>query len=218
MSRLTTLAISLCVITALWVGLCPDGASARRFTPVVDPGGKALQQFHRSLKRTAKGLGRTRIMQYGASHTEADLLTGYLRQFFQSRFGDAGHGYVMPATPWKGYRHQDVQIACSDGWFTDKAYRKKSRRDGLYGLAGFSVASANTDDYAWVATSQKSKFGRRVSQFDVFYLRQPEGGSFDIYVDDEHYLKARTDHTGTGLGVRTIRVADGAHELRVQPR
>jgi len=210
--------LKLLVIALVWVTLPAPDARSRRPTPIIDPSGRALEQFHRSLKRSAKGLGQTRIMQYGASHTEADLFTGYLRQYFQSQFGDAGHGYVMPAQPWRGYRHQDVRIACSGGWFTDKAYRRGSRKDGLYGLAGFSVASANTKDYAWVGTTEKSAFGRRVSEFEVFYLKQPEGGSFDMYVDDEHYLTARTRDDTTELGVRTIRVSDGPHELKIQPR
>lgn len=188
------------------------------FTPVHDPSGSALEAFHRSLSRTARGVGQTRILQYGASHTEADLFTGYLRQFFQHRFGDAGHGWVMPARPWRGYRHLDVHLESTDGWFADRAYRKASRNDGLYGLAGFSCRAAESTEWAKVGTSRKSAFGARVSRFELAWLRQPSGGSFDVLIDSEHYATISSAATETGLGMRTIRVTDGPHDLEVRPR
>jgi len=210
---------ALAVITTLVAVGCAQPASATKpsFTPIFDRDGHALTRFHRSLRRTAGGIGQTRILQYGASHTEADIFTGYLRQFFQNRFGDAGHGYIMPARPWRGYRHMDAQLESSDGWFTDKAYRRDSRKDGLYGLAGFSVSSADKADFGAVATSKKSAFGKNVSRFEVFYLRQTQGGSFDISVDGNHYMRVRTGALELGLGVRSIRVQDGPHRLEIRP-
>jgi len=193
-------------------------AQAARGARLWDPSGRALRTFHRALARTDRGFGQTRILQYGASHTEADIFTGYLREFFQNRFGDAGHGFVMPARPWRGYRHLDVQVDSSAGWFTDKAYRKSGRKDGLYGLAGFSCSAGDNAQWAWVGTSTKSAFGRRVSRFQVFFLKQPGGGRFDIKVDGSHYATLASNASQTTLGVRTIRVPDGPHELEVRPR
>lgn len=206
------------LLTLFIVSILALPASGRRPTPLYDPGGKALKTFHKALKRTDRGLGQTRILQYGASHTEADIFTGYLRQYYQHRFGDAGHGYVMPAQPWRGYRHLDVERDSSDGWFTDKAYRKAGRRDGLYGLAGFSCSSDSEDDWAWVGTSDRSGFGKNVSRFEVSYLMQPGGGSFDIKVDGTHYSRVSTKSPETGFGYRVVRVPDGPHELRIHPR
>ncbi|MFT7621284.1 MAG: lysophospholipase L1-like esterase [Myxococcota bacterium] len=191
-------------------------AGEARHYPIYDPDRRAMTAFHKSLRRTSRGFGQTRILQYGASHTEADLFTGYLRQFYQHRFGDAGHGYVMPARPWRGYRHMDVALDSSDGWFTDKAYRKSGRKDGLHGLAGFSCSSDSKDDWAFVSTSTKSAFGRRVSRFDVAYLQQPGGGRFHILVDGKRHSTISTRAREVGLGTKVVRVADGEHNLKIE--
>lgn len=209
------LVIRACLTVLVVVWATP--AAAERVQPVHDPSGSALQAFHKALARTARGIGQTRVLQYGASHTEADLLTGYLRQLLQHKFGDAGHGFIMPARPWRGYRHQDVRIHSSEGWLTDKAYRRGSRQDGLYGLAGFSCSSESSEDFAWVGTSDSSAFGANVSRFDVTYLMQPGGGRFDVRVDGEHYGRYSSHAPALGLGWEPIRVPDGPHELEIRP-
>ncbi len=216
--------LRLAVVVVLTLAAC-GSADARRssarsdrtFTRLYDPSRRAMRAFHKSLKRTAIGVGQTRILQFGASHTEADLFTGYLRQYFQHQFGDAGHGYVMPARPWKGYRHMDVHLSSTDGWFHDKAYRKGGAGDGLYGLGGFSCSSESKDDYALCGTSRKSAFGKRVSRFEITYLRHPGGGRFHVSVDGTHYSTISTHAKTPSLGVRVVRVPDGEHDLKIVP-
>ena len=212
MRRLLTAQLFL---LAMLVALC---ATARRgeFTPVVDSSGKALHAFHQSLKRTDRGLGQTRVLQFGASHTAADLFTGYLRQYLQHRFGDAGHGYVMPARPWKGYRHLDVRIDSSAGWESERVTSRGQESD-LYGLAGFACESASKADYAWVGTSRRSAFGRSVGRFDVFYLKRPGGGRFRLSVDGQAHSVVETNSQKTEAGFASLRVPDGPHDLEIRP-
>jgi lysophospholipase L1-like esterase len=192
-------------------------ASTPPVQAIDDAGGTALVHFHKALRRTARRISPTRIIQYGASHTAADLFTGTMRRFFQERFGDAGHGFVMPARPWKGYRHLDVSTESSDGWLNDRVGIKGSRKDGLYGLAGFSCASATNADFARVSTATRSAFGRLVSSFDVLYLRQKSGGRFDILLDGEHYTRVLTYSPTIQSGRLTVRVPDGPHTLEIRP-
>ena len=201
---------------ALVLGLASP-ARAEVPAPIEDASGQALDAFHRSLRRTARGLGQTRILQFGASHTAADLFTGYLRHFFQARFGDAGHGYIMPAKPWPGYKHLDVHLESSAGWLTERAGAPDSRDDGLYGLAGFACSSSSKDDWAWVGTSPKSPFGKNVSRFEVFYLAQPSGGSFDLLVDGEPYERVQSRAATASAGYTVLRVPDGPHTLEIRP-
>ena len=199
--------------------LCSQGKTARAqktaFLPVNNPG--ALSHFHRTLRRTARQIGTTRILQYGASHTSADIFTGYMRRFFQERFGDAGHGFVMPAKPWSGYRNMDVNIESSDTWLSERVGKKESRKDGLFGLAGYSCASTNSSDFARVYTTQTNTFGRNVSNFQVLFLRQPGGGAFDILVDGEHYTRVLSKHPTVAAGHHLVRVSDGPHKLEIRP-
>lgn len=184
---------------------------------IEDPSSHALDAFHKSLRRTSKGVDQTRILQFGASHTECDLFTGYLRRYLQSRFGDAGHGYLMPARPWKGYRHEDLRLDSSDGWVVDKALGSSSREDGLYGLGVFSCASGSPDDWGFFATSTSSPFGRSASRFEIFFLEQPGGGRFEITVDGAPYTSVSTYGAGTDFGTFVGRLEDGPHEIALRP-
>lgn len=206
MARLAGLALLLLVSTA-----------ASGSPPIIqDSTGTALAPFHKALKRTARGVDQTRILQFGASHTECDLFTGYLRRYMQSRFGDAGHGYLMPARPWKGYRHQDVRIDSSLGWTVDKALGSTSREDGLYGLGGFSCAANSSEEWAFFGTANSSPFGRTASRFEVFFLEQPGGGRFEVMLDGQPYGTVST-HGSTGFGTFVGRAEDGPHEVELRP-
>jgi len=139
-----------------------------------------------------------------------------MRRHFQMRFGDAGHGYVMPALPWKGYGHRDVRLESSSGWLSERAYRKGTRQDGLYGLGGFSCASSSADDWAMVTTNGNGPFGRAVSSVEITFLKQPNGGRFQVLVDGEPYRRVRTRSKKPRLGVATVRIPDGPHEIKLR--
>ena len=102
---------------------------------------------------------------YGASHVASDTYTGRLRRLFQARFGDAGHGFVLPAKPWRYYRHRDVVI---DGgtltWWGDWVRKPRALRR-LARPAGVSISSSSPNDYASVATTKDNPQGQRVSRF-----------------------------------------------------
>jgi lysophospholipase L1-like esterase len=110
-----------------------------------------------------------------------------------------------------------VDLSSTDTWFTDKAYRRDARQDGLYGLAGFSCSSGSTEDFGRISTSTRSAFGQSVARFDVYYLEQPNGGRLDVFVDGAHYVRISTAATTPSLGMRVIRVPEGPHELEVRP-
>jgi lysophospholipase L1-like esterase len=112
----------------------------------------------------------------------------------------------------------DIRLDSSGGWVTDKAFTRAGRRDGLYGLAGFSCASESKEDWAWAATTKKSKFGRSVSRIDLFWLVQPGGGRFDLLIDDAVTATVSTSGISSDLGVKSIRVPDGPHTVEIRPK
>jgi lysophospholipase L1-like esterase len=201
----------------LFALLITPSADAARYTPIDDPGRHALDAFHRALRRTSRGISKTRILQFGASHTSGDYFTGRMRHVLQARFGDGGHGYIMPAKPWRGYRHRDVNVSSSDDWLTLHAYKRDQPRDGRYGLGGFACVSDSKDSWAWVGTAKKSPFGKNVSVFDIWYMRDRNGGALDVLVDNEHYQRLHTAGAHGQLGWATIRVPDGPHGLELRP-
>lgn len=96
-----------------------------------------LLHFFRALATLEAGESRrARIVWLGDSHTAADFMTGPLRSTLQTRFGDAGPGFV----PLSLLHVRNVAVATKrDGaWNCDPGSPASSRQqlDGMFGLAG----------------------------------------------------------------------------------
>ena len=110
---------------------------------IEDRNGRSMKRLHEALARAAAGEGQARLVFYGASHVAGDLFTGYIRRELHSRFGDAGHGFVVPVHPWRTYRHRDINIE-SDGkrWETHRIRVGDSEVE-LVGLAGVAMTNVS---------------------------------------------------------------------------
>lgn len=181
--------------------------------PVEDASGTALVAFHRALRRAASGEGQARVVVYGASHVAADVWTGTVRRELQARFGDAGHGFVLPVQPWRHYRHLDIGIdSSSRRWETLRA-RIGDEAPGLYGLAGVAVRTERAGAWGRLDTST-----RTASRFELWYLRQPGGGTVDIIVDGDRVRRVRTGAGEPGPGYDVVTADDTHHTFEIRAR
>ena len=188
--------------------------------PIVDKTG-SLASFEDKLLALARGGSGAnaqrpiRIGFYGDSNLTSDFMTGHLRRELQARFGDAGHGYVALARPWAWYSHEDVhhhgtwplfhQFDCT----TDPVVGHR------YGFANIASESAKPGAAAWVATADAAaKVGKTASRFEVYYLKQPKGGTFDILLDGKHQKTVATAAPDFAAGFETIETTDAAHEVK----
>lgn len=113
-------------------------------TPVIDNGEPKAAQLWQALKALENGQADQplRIVQLGDSHTAGDFFSGRLRQHFQTRFGDAGLGWLTP-----GYilnqRSDTVLMSNKGGWTLSDS--KQQKHSGLFPLGGLfqSAASAS---------------------------------------------------------------------------
>jgi hypothetical protein len=146
--------------------------------PLLDDSAGVLDAFYAALRRTGNREpgAVTRIVHYGDSPTTADLITGDIRALLQARFGNAGHGFILPAKPWAWYQHTGVRVNGS-GWQMVPASHFEAR-DGLFGLGGVSFTGGPSADSKIVF--EKAAYTR----FEVWFLRQPEGGSLTLSADD----------------------------------
>jgi lysophospholipase L1-like esterase len=146
--------------------------------PLLDDSAAVLDAFYGALRRTGNGEpgAVTRIVHYGDSPTTADLITGDVRAQLQARFGDAGHGFILPAKPWAWYQHAGVTVSGS-GWQMVPASHFEAR-DGLFGLGGVSFTGGPSA--ASRIVFEKAAYTR----FEVWFLRQPEGGRLTLSADD----------------------------------
>jgi lysophospholipase L1-like esterase len=143
-------------------------------SPLFDDTG--LDSFYRALARTDAKDGVTRIVHYGDSPTTADLITGDVRALLQTRFGNAGHGFMLVDKPWAWYQHDMVKLS-GKGWKSSPASRFIAQ-DGFFGLGGVSFLGGPS-----ASTRIEFKSGA-YTNFEFWYERQPIGGTAALFAED----------------------------------
>ncbi len=181
--------------------------------PLDDPSGQAMRSFHEALRRVEEG-GQARVMFYGASHVAADFFTNVVRSRLQARFGDAGHGFLMPVRPWRSYRHLGGPTVESSRAWTALRVRANTREIDHLGVAGMAVDADSANAWGRLDTGTAT-----ASRFVVHYLLQPDGGSFDIRIDGSRYARVPTAGAAIGAGTFPINgLEDAHHTLEVRAR
>ncbi|MBX3191341.1 MAG: hypothetical protein KF819_30365 [Labilithrix sp.] len=175
----------------------------------------ALRRFFESLARLEGGQSQddVRVVQFGDSHTAADIETAVIRRALQGRFGDGGRGFVAIGRPWKRYIQEGVRVGMSTEWSPERGKLEKGKfsGDGLYGLAGIGLNAHQHGARAWTDITA------RTARTEVAYLEQPSGGSFDVFVDGVRVVRVATRGERTTSAFRTFDVAESAaHQLEVR--
>ncbi len=183
---------------------------------IEDRDGKSMETLHRALLRAARGEGQARLMFYGASHVASDLFTGYIRRELQARFGDAGHGFVVPVHPWRTYRHRDINIE-SDGdkWETQRIRVGDSEVERV-GLAGVAMKSTRPGSFGAVQTAEQGPYGRNASFFELYYMKHPRGGELDVLIDGRPARRVSTRGSEATPAYAAFRVPDGPHRFELR--
>ena len=160
---------------------------------IEDPA-KTLDPFYAALAQTeARRPGAiTRITHYGDSPITNDGITGTVRRLLQTRFGDAGHGFILVDRPWAWYGHDAITFTSGGGW-TDEPILNAKVNDGQFGLGGVTFRANGPGKYARFAPASQGETGKSFSRMEVYYLQQPGGGQLSISVNDEG---AQTVSTG----------------------
>jgi lysophospholipase L1-like esterase len=177
--------------------------------------GEALPRFFEALARTARKTPRavTRISHFGDSPVTGDLIAGDARARLQSRFGDAGHGWIFVDRPWEWYSHRGVRLS-GRGW----SIQPPGASSGPCGLGGAAFTASGSQARSRIATG-KSGAGSAVGRFDIHFQSKPKGGTLLASIDGLPPVEIATaSEEGGGLVVHSIPVADGGHELVLRPK
>lgn len=183
---------------------------------IEDRDGRSMAALHQALRRAEAGEGQARLAFYGASHVASDLFTGYLREQLQARFGDAGHGMVMMAHPWRTYRHFGIELESSRRLWSMTKVRANRREPEHFGVNGVFVETDRANAWGRLRTLRRGEVGRSASLFDLYYMNQPGGGSFDVLVDGRPAERVSTQAAERSAGYATFRVPDGEHTFEVR--
>lgn len=184
--------------------------------PLLDPTGTALDDFFSALVKTAQDEpgALTRIAHFGDSIVVSDYVSGTLRRKLQDTFGDAGHGYMLVANAWPAYFHNDVFRFATAGFSVSRIVGPLTE-DGLYGLGGVTFRARRGAIAKW-GTLEKGEYGRLVSRFTFSYLAQPQGGSFELWVDGEVDRTISSESETKEVRRETIEVPDGEHHFELR--
>jgi lysophospholipase L1-like esterase len=196
-------------------------ADLERRARLVDLDPEPLAPFFDALAQMQSGgKGVVRVIHYGDSHTAADLLTSALRRSLQQRFGDGGRGFVLLGRPWRSYVPKDVAIGGHGHWRAERILiaADPATLDGRYGLGGVCANGTEQGASSSVRTMPAPGPGSRVSRFEVFYMEQPNGGSFQVFVDGKRRANVATGRPRIGSGFFRMDVPEGGHEMEVRLR
>jgi lysophospholipase L1-like esterase len=138
---------------------------------------RALQPFFDQLRQLELDPKSqlVRVIQFGDSHTAADVFTGALRTLFQQKFGDGGAGFSYAGYPFAGYRIHGTKRAQSTGW-SALGTHLNDIGDAMVGMGGVSLSTEAAGN--WVSLDADA------TSLQVQYLIQPNGGSFEIRDND----------------------------------
>jgi lysophospholipase L1-like esterase len=187
--------------------LPPVGGAAA----LLDP--KALHHFFDSLAALDEGRGHddVHIVQFGDSHTAADYETGPLRRSLQRRFGDGGRGFISVGKPWRYYVQEGIHLEGMSGWSAERGKYDHGRfvGDGMYGLVGVSIATAQRGARAWTELSAHT------TRVELAYLEQPHGGSFDWLVDGVRVKRITSKGPSLASAYASYDVTDEPHQIEL---
>ncbi len=195
-----------------------EGQLETAVRPIENPEG--LGPFTDGLVALSRGEARVvRVAYLGDSHVAADLYTHYLRRALQARFGDGGHGFVLPGTPWVSYRHGDLSLGATGPW-SNRFGRHIQARDPqarILGLGGAAMSSDSPVARWWIQPARRTGRGSVVSEIRVHYLAGPGRGSFTVSADRARLATIATGARGREVRVARLNVEPGWHRVEVAP-
>ncbi|CAN5503462.1 SGNH/GDSL hydrolase family protein [soil metagenome] len=175
----------------------------------------ALKRFFAALSHLDDGSASedVRVVQFGDSHTAADLESAMVRRTLQTRFGDGGRGFVEIGRPWKTYIQDGLRApGMSKEWLPEhgKLEHGKFVGDGCYGLNGVCLLTAKKGARTWADISVPA------SRIEVDYFEQPVGGSFELLVDGAVVAKVSTKGKVAASAFKTVDVPDLPHHIELR--
>lgn len=174
-------------------------------TPIENPAALVPFLLRLSQFESGQATGLLRVLHFGDSHTAADEWTGMIRHLLQSRFGDGGTGFLLPGRPFLGFRRLDTKSTATSGWVTEGL--AQATGDGLFGLGGTCISTRRA--------GQSLSLEAAGSRFELFYLKQPDGGRLSVSIDGGPDAVIETDGE-RGPGYFHVEVDEGRHELALR--
>ena len=165
-----------------------------------------LASHEAELKDPGPHTDTVRVLQFGDSHTAADMFTGEARRVFQEQFGNGGIGYSYAGHPFAGYRILGSSRSQSTGWKT-QGNKFLQLGSGQTGLGGISISTERAGE--WVTLDAPC------ATLELQYLQQPGGGRLRFTDNGGEPVEIETDAPETGPGTFSYLCPEGDHHFEV---
>ena len=185
--------------------IAPPAANAQ-IAEVVDdtPASVALSSFFKALSTLEHDRERIiTVLHLGDSHIAADRFSGDMREQFQSRFGSAGRGMMMPGL----YLARGVKFDQGGEW---EAALSTGAVPGPYGLTGAKITAQTRDAWLRLTTTD-----RPFTWTEITLQTGPNQGSAVVALDGETKL---IPAGASSPSWKTIRLERQAHEIVIRPK
>lgn len=161
---------------------------------------------------THQAASDVRILQLGDSHTASDYGSSVTRARLARRFGDGGRGFIPMGPPYRRLFQAGELVGRGIGFDAVEAAspRLHDAPDGFFGPTGIGM------DTRAAAATLGSELSASADRFEIAYLAQPDGGSFDVYVDGQNRGRVITQNATRAAAFREFPVIRGPHSLEAR--
>jgi len=182
-------------------------AAAVAFGSALDGFYAQLASYENSMRAGEKPTNTVRVLQWGDSHTAADMFTGETRRVFQQQFGDGGIGYSYAGYPFAGFRIFGSKHSQSPGWRTE-GNKFLQLGDGELGMGGIGISTTRPKE--WVTLDAAC------TSLELQYLAQPGGGSLLFTDNGGEAVTIETGAPQAGPGTFRYSCPAGDHHFEVE--
>jgi len=194
------------LVEEIGTGLKEPPPQAIAYTSALDGFYSQLESHETALNDTGPQTGTVRVLQFGDSHTAADMFTGEARRVFQDQFGNGGIGYSYPGHPFAGYRILGSERSQSQGWKT-QGNKFQQLGDAQTGLGGISISTNRA--------GERVTLDATCTSLDLQYLQQTGGGALRFSDNGVDTAEIQTDAATIGPGTYTYFCPAGDHHFEV---
>lgn len=187
----------------------PSVEELRRHAPRQD----GLRALHAQL-REASQVGLARVGVWGGSHMAAEYFTSEVRRSLTERYGIGGPGHINLLFGRPGIR-LPVSALCRYGqWREELPSRSSGGTASIVGEGLFALSSSESQAGIEVDLNN-THVANQAQNLTLHYLRQPEGGRFELWVDGQS-LGVIDSMGSPGLGVLEVHGKQGLSRMKLQ--
>jgi lysophospholipase L1-like esterase len=180
----------------------------------------ALAEFHKQLailEHEPSPNQKLRIIAYGASHTEGDYYTSYLRYYLQQRFGNGGPGFVALGKVNDWYRLLSTRVETQG---VRVLFAHNARRDdpGRFGLLGAESGASSSAAFGRLTPTDAANTALHSSRYELSFLSAPTSGDLVLQVDNELPIQLSGKSETVQNQVFAFQRQLGPHRIEIRPR